>query len=247
MNKILMAIIATVVMVIVVLAAFVFLGGEDDPETMNFNGTDFTWEQLEDEFGTRTIGANTGVSLSAIMNSTAFADLESDDQNKTLFRITADDGWTKNVSWMDLQSGILMEDDMMTFFPNLPSSFKVKNVASIDDVPLGPLMIIKVGGSMRDNSELTWAGISAALDEVTVSISGQDTQAMKMADVFALASFTGLENATFTFEGVDGYSKSVNYTEVQNGYLVEDGQKTYFVNLSGSYRVKNLVRIWVEY
>ena len=246
MNK--MVIIGVIVAVVVVVAAvgFVFMGGSDEGTPMTFNGTEYTWNQLETEFGTKTVGENTGVSLSAIMNSTAFADLESDTQNETLFSIKAAD-WQKNVSWMDLQAGILMEIDLKTYFPNLPGAYKVKNVVSIDDIPLGPIAIIKAGGTMSDNAEVTWSELSAELDEVSFTHNNQNYSGMELVDVFEYAGFTGLGNASFTFEGVDAYSKTVNYTEVQAGYLVVDGYKTVFENLSGGYKIKNIIRITVDY
>jgi len=248
MNKKVAIIGAIVVVVVVVAAIGIFLmSGDRSGTAMNFNGTEYTWDELEDEFSSKTAGTYTGIALSDIMNATAFGDLDSDTQNETLFRITADDGWQKNVSWMDMQSGILVEEDCMTFLPDLPGAYKVKNVASIDDVPLGPIMILKEGGTMADNAEVTWAELSGALDEVPFTQNNQDYTGMELVDVFEYAGFADLGNATFTFEGVDGYAKSVNYTEVQSGYLVEDGYKTVFVNLPGSYKVKNIIRIAVEY
>ena len=75
----------------------------------------------------------------------------------------------------------------------------------------------------------------------------QDMTGLALVDVFNHTGFTDIENATFTFVGVDGYEKSVNYTEIVDGYLVEDEMKSYFLNLTGQYRVKNIIRIIVEY
>lgn len=239
------------IVAVVLLAAIMMLPddeGDGNEKKIIFNGVDYTWKQLEANFTARTIGDKTGIPLGDIMNSTAFASVNSDEQNNTLFRITAEDGWTKNVSWTDIQSGIIIQTDSMTYFPNLPGSFKVKNVASIDDVPLGPIMFIKVGGSMADNAERTWTGLSDAMSEVTVQISGQDVEAMRLLEVLGNAGFNeGLENATITIEGVDGYSKEVNWTMALDGYLVEDGMKSYFEGQPGSYRIRNVIRVWVEY
>jgi hypothetical protein len=237
------------IVAIVAVAAILMMPRDDDGNgdewKINFNGIEYTWDELAANFTARAVGDKTGYSLSDIMNSTDFASVPGEDQNNTMFRITADD-WTKNVSWMDLQSGIIVETDHMAYFPDLPGAFKVKNVASIDDVPLGPIMFLKVGGSMADNVELTWAELST-LNEVTIQVSGQDTQALSLAAVLEYAGFTGLENATVTIEGVDGYSKDVNWTLVQDGYLIEDGMKSYFEGQPGSFRVRNVIRVWVEY
>ena len=124
-----------VVAIIVIVAAVYFVVLDDvededgnDEGTMSFNGVDYTWEELNTEFGTKVVDGSTGISLSAIINATDFANLTSDERNETLFKIMADDGWQKNVSWTDLQTGILMEEDYKTYFPYLPGAYKVKNV-----------------------------------------------------------------------------------------------------------------------
>jgi hypothetical protein len=145
-----MALIAGVVVAVVVVAAVgyvVLSGGEDESDKLAFYGSEYSWSELVDEFGTKTVGNYTGVPLSAVLNATDFGELPSDVKNETLFRITADDGWQKNVSWKDMQSGILVETDLMTYFPNLPGAYKVKNVATIDDVDIGPIAFIKSGAS----------------------------------------------------------------------------------------------------
>jgi hypothetical protein len=251
--KKMIGVIAVVLVAVMVIAAGYFViqnkneGGTNIGDTvMTFNGSNYTWNQLEEDFGNKTVDGNVGISLSDIMNATAFGGLNFDIQNETLFSITAAD-WQKNVSWMDLQAGILMEIDFKTYFPNLPGAYKVKNVVSIDVVPLGPIMILKAGGTMSDNVEVTWSELSAELDEVSFTHNNQNYSGMELVDVFEYAGFTGLGNASFTFEGVDAYSKTVNYAEVQTGYLVVDGYKTVFENLSGGYKIKNIIRITVEY
>ena len=242
MSKI--GIIAVIAVVAVVVLAMVFLlpGGDTEATTMTFNGMDYTWEELETEFGTENVDGNTGVPLGDIIEVSNFGDLPSDDQNKTLFRVMADDGWQKNVSWIDLQSGILIEEDRMTFFPDLPSAYKVSNLVSIEDIPLGPLAIIKADSSWGSSAEVTWDELFDELDEITI----QGDSGVALVDVLEYAGFTDLENATFIIEGVDGYSKSVNWTSIQTGLLIEVNHMSSFPDLTGQYKIRNIIRITVE-
>lgn len=240
-------IIALTAVAIAVITVIFIIPGSDDSNTMNFNGTEYTYEELTDEFGTEVVDGKTGVPLGDIILATNFADLDSDTQNETLFRIMADDGWQKNVTWGDLQTGILVEKDLMTCFPDLPGAYKVKNLASIDDVAIGPIAIIQADASWGSATETTWTELFAEIDEVNFTDNNQNMAGIELVNVFNYSGFSDLENATFTFEGADGYAKSVNYTEIQAGYLVEDDYKTYFLNLSGQYRVRNIIRIIVEY
>lgn len=239
-----------VVAVVVIVAAVYFVVLADDGGgnggAISFNGTEYTWDDLESEFGTKAVDGNTGISLSAIVNSTDFASLPSDDQNETLFRITADDGWQKNVSWTDLQSGLLLEEDHKTFFPDLPNAYKIKDVVSIEPVNLGPIAIIQANENWDSSAEITWSQIFDEITPQSVTSGGQDYDGIKLSDVLEFAGFTNLENASFTVEGVDGYTKTVNWTSIQGGYLVMDDYKSVFPDLSGSYKVKYIIRITVE-
>ena len=241
------ALIITLLLVaaLMVIAAVINLPAEET-DTMNFNGTDYTYSDLESEFGTKDANGMTGVPLDKVILSTDFADLDSDSQNETLFCLIAEDGWQKNVSWSDMQTGILVETDQMAYFPDLPGAYKIKHLASIDDVDLGPVAIILADGNWNSATETTWSELFAEVDVVNFTDNDQALAGLNIVDVLHYAGFDDLENATFTFEGVDGYVKSVNYTEIQSGYLLEDGMKTDFVNLDGQYHIKNVIRITVE-
>ena len=248
-KKIGIAIVAVIAVLALVVLSLVFVfndgdDGGDDETTMTFNGVDFTWSELESEFGTEVVDGNTGVPLGEIILTSSFGELESDDQNKTLFRITAEDGWQKNVSWTDLQSGILVEEDLMTYFPDLPGAYKVKNLATIEDIPLDPLAIINPNSNWGGSAEITWDELFTELNVTTF----QNADAVAFEDVLDYAGFSDLdlENATFTIVGVDGYSKDVTWTNVQNGVLILDGHKSDFTDLTGAYKVRNIIRIIVD-
>ncbi|MCK5397028.1 MAG: hypothetical protein KAJ33_02110, partial [Thermoplasmata archaeon] len=77
MSKI--GIIAVIAVVAVVVLAMVFLlpGGDTEATTMTFNGMDYTWDELEAEFGTENVDGNTGVPLGDIIEASNFGDLPS--------------------------------------------------------------------------------------------------------------------------------------------------------------------------
>lgn len=247
MDKKIMIIALVAVIAIVLVAIVLVMPDNHEPDTMNFNGTDYSYDALVTEFGTEEVDGKTGVPLDDIILSTSFADLDSDSQNETLFRLMANDGWQKNISWTDIQTGILVEEDYMTYFPDLPGAYKIKNLASIDDVAIGPIAIIEADASWGSATETTWTELFAEIDEVSFTDTNQDMTGLGLIDVFNYTGFSDLENATITIEGVDGYSKTVNYTDIQTGYLIEDGMKSYFLDLGGQYRIKNIFRITVEY
>lgn len=50
------------------------------------------------------------------------------------FRISASDGYQKDVSWDELVNGYLVEDEFKTVFPELTRSFWVRDLVSIEVV-----------------------------------------------------------------------------------------------------------------
>ena len=240
-------IIALTAVAIAVITVIFIIPGSNEPDVMNFNGTDYTYEELETEFGTEVVDGATGIPLGDIILATNFADLDSDTQNETLFRVIADDGWEKHVSWTDIQSGILIEEEHMTYFPGLHSAYNVTNVASIDDIDFGPLAIINLDANWGGSTETTWTELFAEIDEVSFTDNNQNMTGLSLVDVLNYTGFTDLENATITIEGVDGYSKTVTYTDIQTGYLLEEEMKSYFLDLTGQYQIRNIFRITVQY
>lgn len=245
MGKLIGMIIAIVVVVAMVVVAFFMFGGDSADDAMTINGQATTWDDIS-ELEMKTVNGNEGVSLSAILNETDFADLPDDDKEIALFTIIAEDGWQKNVSWLDMQTGILQEEDMMTNFPDLLGAYKIKNVVSIEKVELGALAIIKADASWSSSAELTWTGMFDELDTVNFT-AGQDYEGTRIERVLEYAGFTDLTNSTLiTIVGADGYSKTVNWTSVQNGYLVEEHHMSAFPDLSNKFKVRNIIRIVVE-
>ncbi len=238
---------AVVIVIIVGIVYVVIPDGEGDGSEggMEFNGQDFSWEELSEDLETKTVDGKEGLGLSDILNKTSFGDELDDDKNETLFTIMAEDGWQKNVSWVDMMRGILLEEDSMTHFPHLTSAYKVKYVVSINKIDLGPLALVDPSGSWDSSVELTWDGLFEDLTATSFT-SGADTyDGINLTAVLEHAGFTDLANHTYTITGVDGYSKDVNWTSVQNGYLVLDNNMSVFPDLTNKYKIRNIIRIEV--
>lgn len=101
---------------------------EEDTDTLTVNGTEYTWEDLFDDFDTTTLDDNEGILLSDIVEDTELANPEDHE-----YKIIASDGYTKTVSWDDMQNGIVQESKE-TYFSELPKQFYVKDVVEIEVV-----------------------------------------------------------------------------------------------------------------
>jgi len=99
---------------------------EEDTDTLVVNGKEYTWVELFDDFSTVTMDGNEGIRLSDIMNDTGL-----EDPGSHGYRIIAADGYTKTVSWDDMQNGIIQESKE-TYFSDLPKQFYVRDVNEIE-------------------------------------------------------------------------------------------------------------------
>jgi hypothetical protein len=152
MSKI--ALIAGVLVAVVIVAAvgyYVISGSGNNPDdelSATINGSDYTYAEMKDKFGTKTIDSKEGIPLSAIVNDT---DLSS--PGTYTYVLKSDDGYAMAVNWSVMQNGIVTlvtETDeetgnetsyLMTVFPNLPSAYKVKNLANIEKAELTPIVL----------------------------------------------------------------------------------------------------------
>lgn len=101
---------------------------EEDTDTLTVNGTEYTWEDLFDDFDVIHMDDNEGILLSDIVEDTGLANPEDHE-----YRIIASDGYTKTVSWDDMQNGIVQESKE-TYFSELPKQFYVKDVVEVEVV-----------------------------------------------------------------------------------------------------------------
>ena len=241
MNKLYIG--AALVVVLVIVGAVVALqpwAGDDDEEEetpdvmLKVNGQDYEWKVLKD-LDTKTVSDSTGVSLSAIINHTGLGDPDTHQ-----YQLLASDGYYKNVTWGNMEEGILVkvvEGKDTTFtssFSTLPNRYKVREITEIKVVDTATLVV--------NGREYTWEQpFDKMFDDVTI---GEDT-GIRLSD---LLNHTGLSDPTgwnYTLKASDGYSKTVNWTSMLTGILVSQDSKTVFESLPKSYQVKDLVEIEV--
>jgi hypothetical protein len=256
-----MMMVAGVVAAVVVVAAVGYValsGGGDGGEELSatVNGSEYTYEQMMDEFGTQTVDGSEGVPLSAIVNDTGLANPED-----YAYVLEASDGYAMAVSWDVLQTGILTqvtetdEDTgnestfLMTLFPDMPSGYKVKDLASIDNAELSPVVV--------NGLDYYLDYMPKRVGEKTVAFN--DTYSATGWSLSDMVNYTGLENPEdhgYTVVGYDStdeepwYNKTVSWDGMMGGVLIEENTKTVFDGTTEyakkSYMVKYVIEIVVE-
>jgi hypothetical protein len=217
--------------------------------TATINGADYSYADMKEEFGTKTVDGKDGVPLSAIVNDTGLAN-----PGTYAYVLEAEDGYAMAVNWTVMQGGIVTqvtetdEDTgnettyLMTVFAGLPSSYKVKNLANIEKAELAPIAL---------------NGLEFYLDYMPKRVG---EKAIKYNETYAptgwslsdMVNYTGLTDPTahnYTIIASDGYNKTVTWTGMMGGAVVEDGTKTVFASNTDfarkGYMVKNVVKIVV--
>lgn len=262
MSKI--ALIAVLVVAAVAVAAVGYYvlsgsdGGEDPADVLSasINGSDYTYTEMTEEFGTKTVDGKEGVPLSAIVNDTALANPDT-----YAYVLSSDDGYAMAVNWSVMQSGIVtlieeIDEDtgnetsyLMTVFPNLPSAYKVKQLATIEEAQLEPIVC--------NGLEYYLDYMPKKVEEKAITYN--DTYSPTGWSLSDMVNYTGLEHPedhNYTIVGYDStdeepwYNKTVTWEGMLDGVLVEENVKTVFGESTEfdkkSYMVKFVVEIIVE-
>jgi hypothetical protein len=261
MSKIAFFAVLVVAVVAVSAAGYYILsgsGGEDPADTLtaSINGSDYTYAEMEEEFGTMTVDGKEGVQLSALVNDTELAN-----PGTYAYVLKASDGYAMAVNWTVMQSGIvtLVEDTdddtgnvthyLMTVFPGMPSGYKVKNFASIENKVLSPVVC--------NGLEYYPDYMPKRVGEKTITYN--ETYTPTGWSLSDMVNYTGLENPekhNYTIVGYDAtdeepwYNKTVTWDGMLDGVLLEENTKTVFGESTEfdrkSYMVKFVVEIIVE-
>ncbi|MDD4308231.1 MAG: hypothetical protein PHU53_05430 [Thermoplasmata archaeon] len=253
------AVIAVVVVAVIVAAAvgYYVLQGEDEQTelTVSFNGSEYTYDEMLEEFGTMTVDDTEGISLSAIVNDTGVENPET----KT-FVLKADD-YAMAVNWTLLQSGILtlvedVDEDsgnetayLMTLFPGMPGAYKVKYLTDIETAELSPIVC--------NGLEFYLDYMPRKVNEKTVTYN--DTYSptgWSLSDIVNYTDLADPETHNYTIVGYDAadeepwYNKTVTWDGMLGGVLVEEDVRTAFDESTefarSGYRVRNVIEIIVE-
>ncbi len=207
---------------------------DDNDVKVTFNGTEYTLKELFEKLTAKTItGSNdqeyTGFSLSDAVNETGLAS-----PGNYQYNIAAADGYNRNVTWADMQMGVLVEEDTMSAFPHLPGKYRIKDVVEIKKVETET---IEVCGWLY-----TWEQPFHKFDEVEKTVDEETYTGVVISDVINDTGLENPENYNFNISASD-YSKEVSWNDTMNGILVLDEYKNIFPEKEKKYWIKNIVKI----
>ncbi len=211
----------------------------DDDVIISIDGYEYNLSDMFDTFTKVTITGSdqteyTGISLSDVVNSSNVAGPE-----QYQFMISANDGYAKNVTWADMLRGVMVEDGTMTAFPDLPGKYRIRDVVSMNPADVETLVV---------NGRLYVAKQPFdifAFELVEETVDNDTYEGVRPSD---LLNHSGLLNGSandFTIYGSDGYNKTVNWTMMMDGVLVEADMQIVFPELATSFWVSDIVTIEV--
>jgi len=215
---------------------------EEKPTVIQIDGIEYTLDHVKRNFNiseTKTIKGSygalyTGLSLHIILIGSGVVD-----PWEHQYRITAADDYSKDVTWGDMRRGVLVEDGMMTSFPDLPGKYRIRDVVSIDIVNVST---INVSGRLYVSKQ---PFDIFADDLVEETVDNATYTGVRPSD---LVNHTGLADGSlhnFTIIGSDDYNKTVNWTVMMGGVLVEADMQIVFPELEAKYWVSDIIEIEV--
>ncbi|MGA1821328.1 MAG: hypothetical protein ACMUIG_02235 [Thermoplasmatota archaeon] len=229
----------------VAIGAYVALTWEDDDDGDNSSGiiitvnsVDFDMGEMMEEFEIRTITARndveyTGVSMSYMVNESGL-----ENPGNYQYKISAADGYYRNVTWDDMLNGVLVEEETMSAFPMLPGKYRIRDVTSIEPVETD---IISVNGRI-----FTWEQPFFIIDSVTLMDDQNNSyEGIPLTDLINLTDVEQPEDLSFRISADDGYSKTFTWDELSAGILNQYDKKSIFPDMEKSYWVKGIVSIEV--
>jgi len=212
---------------------------EDDDAVITIDGVEHDLHEMFETFTEVTITGSdaedhTGISLSAIINYTDVA-VPSSHQ----YRIMAEDGYSRYVTWGDMLRGVLVEKDTMTAFPDLPGKYRIRDVVSIHRSDPDAIEV-------NDRQYVAKQPFYIFADDlVEVTVDNATYTGVRPSD---LVNHTGLADGSlhnFTIIGSDGYNQTVNWSDMVSGVLVEANMQIVFPELETEYWVSDIIEIEV--
>lgn len=230
----------------IAIGAYIALTWEGDEDGDNSSGVivtvnseEFDMGEMMADFEIKTITAGndvvyTGVSISGIINESG---LENPDDYQ--YKISAADGYYRNVTWEDMLGGVLIEDETMSAFPILPGKYRIREVVSIEPVETETL---SVNGRL-----FTWEQPFHILSSVTLMDNQSNSyEGIPLGDLINLTGIVGPEGSTFRITAEDGYSRTYSWNEISAGILDQAERKSIFPEMETSFWVRDIVSIEVE-
>ena len=229
-----------ILLTIFILAMFTGCISSDDDDEKNgnngsgasitINGQDYTWKEMSDKFNMKTVDGNTGVCLSDIVNESGISN-----PGTHRFIISASDGYSKNITWHFMLKGILMEEEMTTYFPDLPKRYKIKETVSIeanDNIKTITINGVELTQEMPFDKWFTITNLNG-------------TEGVLLAELINYTSVTNPNSHQYNITADDGYFKVISWDDMLTGVYVQSDYKSFFLNLPKGYHIKNIREIKV--
>ncbi len=205
-------------------------GDSGSGASITINGQDYTWKEMSKDFRMKIVDGNSGVSLSDIVNASGISN-----PGSHRYLITASDGYSKNVTWWFMLKGILMEEEMTTYFSDLPKRYKIKETVAIeanDEIKTITINGVELTKEMPFDNWFTITNLNG-------------TEGVLLAE---LINYTGVTNPSahqYKITAEDDYSKTVSWDDMLSGVYVQTDYKSFFLNLPKGYHIKNIKEIKV--
>lgn len=90
-----------------------------------------------------------------------------------------------------------------------------------------------------------WDVLFERFDAVGFTARGESYQGIRLSDILNDSGVDAPESHRYRVTGSDGYQKDFSWGDMLNGYLVREGKKTVFPELTKSFWVRDVVTIEV--
>jgi len=225
-----------------IVAAAGCLGGDDNESEgakITINGMEYVVDDIFDDFSTTTITSSNdqeyeGVPLKDLLEDAGVVDLSAQ-----TYRITASDSYMKEVTYLDIEEGILVKEEVMTAFQDLPGKYRVRDVVSIEPID---------GDTININGDLyTWMQpFDLFTEKIMYDNESNEYAGILLSDLINATELANPQLHNFTLTASDDYQKEVTWDDMLGGILVNDeDHKSFFPHLSKKYQVKDIVEISV--
>jgi len=237
-TKVLLGMGLVIILALVVIAGCTEDNDDVDEVTMTINGEEVTLSSIFEDHTTTsvTIGGidYTGITLSDLVNETGLSDPENYQYN-----ITASDGWYQTVTWENMQVGIIVEEETMTAFPDLPGKYRIRDVVDIDPVTAKTITV--------NHKLFVWPQVFHIVDS-DVELLDDENNSYEGVYLSSAINITGLSDPdTYIYNliGADGYNQTVTWEDMKKGILVEDDIKSFFPHLAKKFHISDIAEIEV--
>ena len=217
-------------------------GGDNDDDGDNdtvitINGVEYTIHEIFEDFETSTITGSNEVEYVGVPLAERMAQSGVEDVDSWQYKITANDGYVKEVTHLDIREGVLVEEDVMTVFVDLPGKYRVRDIVSIEPIE---------GDTITINGKLyTWMQPFDIFTEREMSNDTVTLEGVLLSDLLNATEIMDPQNHNFTIEAEDGYSKEVTWNDMLGGILVKEEMMTFFPHLDKKFYIKDVVEIEV--